>query len=132
MPSDGGFGQTCKPPLDPAREPAPKPPKGNVVQFAQRPAQGRVDHVAAAAAVRAFVGMLDQCKQARATGSELAQAYAVQRPTNGWPDLPGNILGFHLKTAVEEVGGRKFKSGGQVYEGVRLPAAWRAPLPQSA
>jgi hypothetical protein len=56
-------------------------------------------------------------------------------PTSGpprGPDLPGNILGIHLKIAVEERGGRKFKSGGQVYEGVRLPAAWRAPLAQSA
>ena len=37
-----------------------------------------------------------------------------------------------LKIAVEELGGPKFKSGGQIYEGVRLPAVWRTPLAQSA
>ena len=76
--------------------------------------------------------MLELGKHARSTGSELAHAYAEQRPAHGWPDLPGNTLGMHLKIAVEALGGRKFKSGGQVYEGVRLPAAWRTPLAQSA
>jgi hypothetical protein len=135
-PTGGGSGQATEPArrlaLDPAHEPTQKPLKGNVVQFAPRSAQDRVDHAAASAAVRAFVGMLELGKHARATGSELAHAYAEQRPAQGWPALPGNILGIHLKIAVQERGGRKFKSGGQVYEGVRLPAEWRAPLVQSA
>ncbi len=86
----------------------------------------------AAAAVRTFVGMLELGKQVRATASELACTFAVQSLVHGWPELPPNILGIHLRTAVEELGGRKFKSGGQVYEGVRLPAAWRGPRSRSA
>jgi hypothetical protein len=39
---------------------------------------------------------------------------------------------MHLKTVIEELGGRKIKSGVQVYEGVRLPAAWCEPCAQSA
>jgi hypothetical protein len=85
------------------------------------------------AAVRAFVSMLEMGPQARATGSELCQVYAEQRLMHAWPPLPPHILGMHLKVVVEELGGRKLKSNGrQVYEGVRLPAAWRAPLSMSA
>ena len=98
----------------------------------RRPALGKVDHEAAGAAIRAFVGKLELGEQARATGSQLANAYAAQRWRFGWPALPANVIGMHLKAAVEELGGRKLKSGGQVYEGVCLPAAWREPQAQSA
>ena len=132
MPTGGGLGQTCKPAQEPAQGPAQAPPKDNVVQLAHRPPKGRAAPDEAAAAVRAFVGMLELGKHARSTGSELACTFAVQRLVHGWPALPPNILGIHLRTAVEELGGRKFKSGGQVYEGVRLPAAWRGPLSRIA
>jgi hypothetical protein len=105
-----------------------QPPSGHT----RRPAQGKVDHEAAGAAIRAFVGKLELGKQARATGSQLANAYAAQRWRFGWPALPANVVGMHLKAAVEELGGRKLKSGGQVYEGVRLPAAWCESRAQSA
>jgi hypothetical protein len=87
--------------------------------------QGRVDPAAAIAAVKTFVGKLEKGAHARATGSELANAYVAQRTRHGWPALPANVLGVCLRAAVEELGGRKLKSGVQVYEGVRLPTAWR-------
>ena len=43
-----------------------------------------------------------------------------------------NTFGVHLKVAVQAVGGRKFKSCGQVYEGVRIPPTWRERLIHSA
>jgi hypothetical protein len=115
--------------LGQARRPAQRPP-GSAAKPALTLPKGRAD--AAAAEVTAFVGMLDTGKQARATGSELAKAYHEQRLVYGWPELPANVLGMHLKRAVEELGGRKLKSNGQVYQGVCLPAAWRAPLAMSA
>ena len=103
------------------------------MQFGHRGTQARAaEQVAAAVAVRAFVGMLDKGKQVRATASELHHAYSIQRIIHGWPELPASALGIQLRAAVEELGGRKFKSGGQVYEGVCLPAAWREPLSRSA
>ena len=47
----------------------------------------------------------------------------------GGQELKPNIFGMHLKAAVEKLGGRKFKSGGQIYEGVRLPPEWRGARP---
>ena len=87
---------------------------------------------AGAAAVTEFVALLERADGARATGSELFRAYATQRASYGWPELKPNTFGVHLKVAVQAVGGRKFKSCGQVYEGVRIPPAWREQLVQSA
>jgi hypothetical protein len=72
--------------------------------------------------VREFVTWLERDKNARATGSELAYAYGAQRALRGWPDLKPNIFGMYLKSAVATAGGRKIKSGSQVYLGVRVPA----------
>jgi hypothetical protein len=68
--------------------------------------------------------MLEHGHQARASGSALAHAYASLRPIHGWPVLAANTFGKLLKIAVQEVGGRKLKSCLQIYEGVRIPAAW--------
>jgi hypothetical protein len=77
--------------------------------------------------------MLDMGRQARATGSDLYQAYVEQRIVHGWPALPPSVFGEHLKAAVEELGGRKLKSEGrQVYQGVCLPEAWRELQKQRA
>ena len=80
-------------------------------------------HAKALAAVRAFVALL-AAPGAREGGSALAAAYAMQRPTYGWPDVPFNVLGMLLRVAVTELGGRKLMSGGQIYEGVRIPPDW--------
>jgi hypothetical protein len=96
------------------------------------PAQGRAGHLAAAGAVSAFVSLLETGAGGRSTGSELFYAYATQRLAYGWPELKPNVFGMHLKTAVGAMGGRKIKSGGQVYVGVRIPAVWRAQLVRSA
>jgi len=82
--------------------------------------------------VTEFVALLEHGDGARATGSELFRAYANRRASHGWPELKPNTFGTHLKTCVEAAGGRKFKSCGQIYEGVRIPPAWREPLIQSA
>ena len=108
----------------PPGEPAPRAAHG--------PAQGRANHLAAATAVSVFVSLLERGAGCRATGSELFHAYATQRLARGWPELKPNIFGMHLKAAVEKVGGRKFKSGGQIYEGVRLPPEWRGALVRTA
>jgi hypothetical protein len=123
-PAPARSGQTSKPAQDTSHDAAPR--------AGTRPAQGRVNHSAAAAAVNALVGMLPKGKHARATGSELANAYAAHRGQYGWPPLPANVIGMHLKTAVEALGGRKLKSGVQVYEGVCLPAGWREIPARSA
>ena len=68
--------------------------------------------------------MLEHGPQARASGSALAHAYARLRPVHGWPVLASNTFGKLLKIAVQEIGGRKLKSNLQIYEGVRIPAAW--------
>jgi hypothetical protein len=68
--------------------------------------------------------MLEHGPQARASGSALAHAYASLRPKHAWPALAPNTFGKLLKVAVQEVGGRKLKSCMQIYEGVRIPAAW--------
>ena len=73
-------------------------------------------------AVREFVASLERDEDARATGSELAFAYSAQRALRGWPDLKPNVLGQFLKSALAAAGGRKIKSGSQIYLGVRLPA----------
>jgi hypothetical protein len=75
-------------------------------------------------AVRSFVAILEHAPSARATGSALADAYEALRAGQGWPEVPRNIFGILLRIAVEEVGGRKLKSGSQVYEGVRISAGW--------
>jgi len=80
-----------------------------------------------ARAVRAFVGMLERGKDHRATPKELAQAYAAQAAFNRWPALSPTALGMHLRREVRLVGGRKIKSGGQVYAGVAVPASWATP-----
>ena len=79
-----------------------------------------------------FVALLERADGTRATGSELFRAYATQRTSHGWPELKPNTFGMHLKACVEAVGGRKFKSCGQVYDGVGIPPAWRETLVQSA
>lgn len=72
--------------------------------------------------------MLEHGSQARASGSALAHAYASLRPKHGWPVLAPNNFSKLLKIAVHEVGGRKLKSGVQIYEGVRIPAAWEMQI----
>jgi hypothetical protein len=79
-------------------------------------------------AVKSFVAMLEHAPSARATGSALADAYEALPAGQGWPEVPRNVLGVLLRIAVEEVGGRKLKSGSQVYEGVRIPAGWGMPV----
>jgi len=66
--------------------------------------------------------MLEQAPGARASGSALAEAYASLRNAHEWPDLAPNIFGVLLKVTVQEVGGRKLKSGVQIYEGVHIAA----------
>ena len=78
------------------------------------------------------MSLLERGAGCRATGSELFHAYATQRLVHGWPELMPNIFGMHVKAAVEKLGGRKFKSGGQIYEGVRLPPEWRGALVRTA
>jgi hypothetical protein len=75
-------------------------------------------------AVRSFVALLEHVPSARATGSALADAYEALRVAHAWPEVARNVFGTLLKIAVAEVGGRKLKSGSQVYEGVRIPAGW--------
>jgi hypothetical protein len=75
-------------------------------------------------AIRSFVAMLEHAPSARTTGSALADAYEALRAGQGWPEIPRNVFGTLLRIAVEELGGRKLKSGSQVYEGVRIPAGW--------
>ena len=70
--------------------------------------------------------MLDTGKSARASGSALYEAYTRQRVVHGWPSLQPNVFGMHLKTAVIKIGGRKLKSGVQIYQGVAVPASWSA------
>ena len=115
-----------------ARPPAHRSSTVALAQPARSPAQGGAACPRAAAAVAEFVALLDHGGGARATGSELFRAYATRRATYGLPELRPNIFGMHLKACVEAVGGRKFKSCGQVYEGVCIPASWREPLVQSA
>jgi hypothetical protein len=68
--------------------------------------------------------MLERPPSARAAGSALLDAYDRMRALHCWPEVPDNIFGVLLKVAVEEVGGQKIKSGGQVYVGVGIPAKW--------
>jgi hypothetical protein len=103
-----------------------------VAQLAHGPAQGGVTCSAASAAVSAFVVLLERAGSARATGSQLFRAYAAQRALHGWPELKPNTFGVHLKISVQAIGGRKLKSYGQVYEGVRIPQSWHDQLVQSA
>ena len=116
----------------PTSLPAQGPTRVALPQLARGPAQGGAARPPAAAAVTEFVALLERADGARATGSELFRAYATRRALHGWPELKPNTFGMHLKACVEAVGGRKFKSCGQVYEGVCIPASWREPLVQSA
>jgi hypothetical protein len=68
--------------------------------------------------------MLEHGPQARASGSALVHAYASLRSIHGWPALAPNTFDQLLKIAAQEAGGRKLKSNLQIYEGVRIPAAW--------
>jgi hypothetical protein len=72
--------------------------------------------------------MLKHAPNDRATGSALADAYERVRWMHGWPKLAPNVFGALLRIAVEEAGGRKQKSSGQVYVGVRIPAEWSNQL----
>jgi hypothetical protein len=72
--------------------------------------------------------MLEHRPHARASGSALEHAYASLRPIHGWPALAPNTFGQLLKIAVQELGGRKLKSNLQIYESVRIPAAWDMPI----
>jgi len=116
----------------PASLPAQRSTAVALAQPTRSPAQGSAARTLAAAAVTEFVALLKHGDGARATGSELFRAYATRRASYGWPELKPNTFGMHLKACVEAVGGRKFKSCGQVYEGVCIPPAWREPLIQSA
>ena len=116
----------------PASLPAQGPTKVALPQLAHGSAQAAAARLSAAAAVAEFVALLEQGDGARATGSELFRAYATRRAAHAWPELKPNTFGMHLKACVEAVGGRKFKSSGQVYEGVCIPPSWREPLIQSA
>jgi hypothetical protein len=98
----------------------------HTVGGAGAPGQGRANHGQAAAAVEEFVGMLEKGKSARASGSALHTAYTDRRLAHGWPSLQPNVFGMHLKAAVIKIGGRKLKSGVQIYEGVAVPASWAA------
>ncbi len=71
--------------------------------------------------VAAFVAKLALDPAARETGSALFAAYDRLRAENGWPHIPANAFGAHLKPAIEAVGGQKKKSSVQFYLGVRLP-----------
>jgi len=123
VPEGQAFGQVSR---------ARSPTRVALPQLAHGPAQGGAARGPAASAVTEFVALLERADGARATGSELFRAYATQRASYGWPELKPNTFGMHLKVAVQAVGGRKFKSCGQVYEGVGIPPAWREQLVQSA
>jgi hypothetical protein len=109
-----------RPPIsDPAQSAVARKIKG-----AKRPARRRAYDEDALFAVRSFVGLLEKNAVARASGSALYQVYRERRPAHGWPELAPNVFGKLLKIAVEEIGGRKLKSGAQIYKGVRIPAEW--------
>jgi hypothetical protein len=120
-PSSRRGGQTNGPARPRADRVAPRSPGGKVVHLRAL----QVDRYAKElAAIRSFVAMLDRAPNARATGSALADAYKHLRPVHGWAKLAPNVFGSLLKAAVQEIGGRKLKSGSQVYVGVSLPAEW--------
>ena len=127
VPEGQAFGQARR-----ARPPAQSPARVGLPQLAHGPAQGDAPRPPAVAAVSEFVALLERADGARATGSELFRAYALQRTAHGWPELKPNTFGVHLKAGVEAAGGRKFKSCGQIYEGVGIPPVWREQLIQSA
>jgi len=110
------------------RPPIPVPAQSDParrVGRAKRPARRRVNDDDALIAVRSFVDALVKDPEARESGSSLARAYEEQRLARAWPELAPNVFGRLLKVAVEEVRGRKLKSGAQIYKGVRIPEEWR-------
>jgi hypothetical protein len=70
--------------------------------------------------------MLDKGEKLRAYGSVLFTFYDLKRAVYGWPKLTPTAFGRLLRKAVEAAGGRKIKSGGQVYVGIGVPAAWQS------
>jgi hypothetical protein len=77
-------------------------------------------------AVAAFYSMLDKGERLRAYGGVLFTFYDLKRAINGWPKLTATAFGRLLRKVVEAAGGRKIKSGGQVYIGVGVPVAWQS------
>jgi hypothetical protein len=80
---------------------------------------------AAERAVAAFFSMLDKGEALRACGGVLITFYDLKRAAHGWPKLTATAFGRLLRRTVEAAGGRKIKSGGQIYVGVGVPSAWQ-------
>jgi hypothetical protein len=80
---------------------------------------------AAERAVAAFFSMLDKGEGLRTCGGVLFTFYNRKRAVYGWPELTATAFGRLLRKAVEAAGGRKIKSGGQIYIGVGVPSAWQ-------
>jgi hypothetical protein len=76
-------------------------------------------------AVAAFISMLDKGEGLRECGSVLFRFCNLKRAVYGWPKLTATAFGILLREAVKAAGGRKIKSGGQIYVGVGVPEAWQ-------
>jgi hypothetical protein len=54
--------------------------------------------------------------------------YNAKRVVYGWPKLTLTTFGALLREAVKAAGGSKIKSGGQIYVGFGVPAAWQGQI----
>jgi hypothetical protein len=112
---------------EPAHEVGTAPAESVVAQL--EGAHNKVAFDAAAKrAVAAFIFMLDKGEGLRASGSVLFTFYNLKGAMYGWPKLTATAFGILLRKAVMAAGGSKIKSGGQIYVGVGVPAAWQAQI----
>jgi hypothetical protein len=81
---------------------------------------------AAEKAVASFYSMLDKGERLRAYGGVLFTFYDLKRTVHGWPKLTATAFGRLLRKVVEAAGGKKIKSGGQIYVGIGVPLAWQS------
>jgi hypothetical protein len=131
-PAQPAHGQVSKPALgslalavsEPAHEVVPEPVHRAMTQ--PDPADDWDASDAAERAVAAFVSMLDKGEESRAYGGVLFTFYNLKRAVYGWPKLTVTAFGRLLRKAVGAAGGKKIKSGGQVYVGIGVPAAWQS------
>jgi hypothetical protein len=134
-PAQPAPGQVSKPALgslalavsEPAHELVPEPAHRAMIQPDPSGDRDRnASDTAAERAVAAFVSMLDKGEGLRAHGGVLFTLYDLKRAACGWPKLTVTAFGRLLRKAVEAAGGKKIKSGGQVYVGIGVPAGWQS------